>query len=345
MVIHSGSQWFAWLVSIATPNAAINAISDWIYNVTKAGQDGNITAVFALPYQAFDEIDVDDTTHKVMNGKGTKLNEDVKYNLVNTRKISGFTPKNNKLLTYPYSFLRITNNLGSVNDYKFEDFQTDEEGNIVFNIVGVPCVGFSGKIRPKNYQGFLYNEDESLNLGKYPTLSWSSDGFTNWLTQNAVNLGISSILAVAGATAQFAEGKVVSGTLTVAGNIAQTVGSFYNSSLGSNTAQGNANAGDVSFSQNINRFKVAHMRPKLEYLRIIDDYFTRFGYKINRLTLPNIVGRKNWNYVEIGANEEIGYGSVPAKYMDIINNACRSGVTIWHNHSNVGNYALDNSIV
>ena len=87
------------------------------------------------------------------------------------------------------------------------------------------------------------------------------------------------------------------------------------------------------------------MRPKLEYLRIIDDYFTRFGYKINRLTLPNITGRKNWNYVEIGANEEIGYGSVPSKFMDEINNACRRGITIWHNHDNVGNFNLDNSII
>ena len=32
------------------------------------------------------------------------------------------------------------------------------------------------------------NEDEALPLAKYPTCSWTSDAFTNWLTQNAVNL-------------------------------------------------------------------------------------------------------------------------------------------------------------
>ena len=31
--------------------------------------------------------------------------------------------------------------------------------------------------------------------------------------------------------------------------------------------------------------------------------------------------------------------------MSEINNACRKGVTIWHNHDNVGNYSLDNSII
>lgn len=81
------------------------------------------------------------------------------------------------------------------------------------------------------------------------------------------------------------------------------------------------------------------LRVKTECLKIIDDYFTRFGYAVKSLAMPNITGRKYWNYVEIGASE------VPAKYMDTINNACRRGVTIWHNHANVGNYSLNNTIV
>ena len=36
---------------------------------------------------------------------------------------------------------------------------------------------------------------------------------------------------------------------------------------------------------------------------------------------------------------------IPSKYMEIINNACRRGVTIWHNHANVGNFSLDNKII
>lgn len=92
-------------------------------------------------------------------------------------------------------------------------------------------------------------------------------------------------------------------------------------------------------------FSFREMRVKTEYLKVIDDYFTRFGYAIRKLEMPNITGRQNWNYVEIASSEEIGYGDVPNKYMDIINNACRRGVTIWHNHANVGNYSLNNNIV
>lgn len=262
-----------------------------------------------------------------------------------------------KLFVYPYSFIRITNNLGSYNDYKIEDFhEVDINGNptdeVTFNIIGVPCLGYSGKIRPRNYQGILNNEDESLQLGKYPTLSWSVDAFTNWLTQNAVNLTVGAVSNILGSALSIGVGAatgnalgVASGILSVSSSIANTFGQINQAGMLPNTAQGNANAGDISFVFNINRFKVLHMRAKKEYLERIDDYFSRFGYKIDKLELPNITGRKYWNYVEIGASEEIGYGEVPSKFMEIINNACRRGVTIWHNHNNIGNYNLSNTIV
>lgn len=69
------------------------------------------------------------------------------------------------------------------------------------------------------------------------------------------------------------------------------------------------------------------------------------GYATNRVKLPNITGRQNFNYVEIGQAEEIGYGEVPSIFMNNINNACRRGVTIWHNHDNLGNYNIDNEII
>ena len=45
----------------------------------------------------------------------------------------------------------------------------------------------------------------------------------------------------------------------------------------------------------------------------------------------------------VDKSEEIGYGDVPSQYMEIINQACRKGVTIWHNHANVGNFSLNTS--
>ncbi len=84
------------------------------------------------------------------------------------------------------------------------------------------------------------------------------------------------------------------------------------------------------------------MRCRVEFLKIIDDYFTRFGYQINRVKIPNITGRPAFNYIEIGTGENFAYGEVPANSLDEINKIARSGVTIWHNHNNIGNYDINN---
>ena len=353
-----GSMWFAWLINRENYGDSINEISEWLFNITKQQHADDIQAMFALPYQAFNLTgDIDPGSHLVINGKGKKLNDLITKSKSVFRTFNDYTPKNNKLYVYPYSFARITNNLGSYNDYKIEDFlEYDSNGritdNMTFNVIGVPCIGYSGKIRPKFYQGIDYNEDESLQLGKYPTLSWSVDAFTNWLTQNAVNLTVGAVSNIVGSAISIGVGAasgnalgVASGIVSVSTGIANTFGQLNQASMLPNTAEGNANSGDLSFVFNINRFKIFHMRPKKEFLKRIDDYFTRFGYKIDELTMPNITGRKYWNYVEIGPSEEIGYGEVPTKFMNVINNACRKGVTIWHNHENIGNYNLNNSII
>ena len=284
-----GSMWFAWLVNRSNYSTTVNDISQWIHDVTVDGHAGDITAMFALPYQAFALTgDIDTTTHRVLSGGGEKVQDTEVFTKSLFRAFSDFTPKNNKLYVYPYSFCRITNNLGGYNDYKIEDFieyglndaLTD---NMTFEVIGMPCIGYSGKLRPKYYQGLNYNEDESLPLGKYPTLSWSSDAFTNWLTQNAINLGVQAFsTAVSGAT-QLTKSSislnpygVVSGVSSIATGIASIIGEIRQATMLPNTAQGNANSGDVSFLYNLNRFKIMHMRPKKEYLEIIDDYFTRF---------------------------------------------------------------------
>lgn len=353
-----GSQWFAWNIPFTIlTNTPLEHLNKWLVKIGKKGHAEDIQSVFALPYQAIDINDVDSTSHLVANNNSGRIAEIKTFQKSRFNTFNDIQIKNNKLFCYPYNFLRVSNNQGSYNDYKIEEFHDvniDDEptDTISFNIVGVPCIGFAGQLVPRYYEGFQTNIDESLQLGKYPTLSWSTDSFTNWLTQNAVNMSVGLLTNVLGSSISIGTGiatgnplAIASGTISVATGAANSIGSLYKASLLPNTAQGNANAGDIGFAFNINRFKFAHMRCKKEYLEILDDYFTRFGYKINKLENPNINGRRYWNYVEIGKSEEIGHGDIPSKYMEQINNAFRQGVTIWHNHENIGNYNLNNTII
>ena len=334
----------------------LSSFTDLVLLLLRTNVDGHIEDVeniFILPDVAIEQSKLTQHTASVggQNFSFYTMGYDITPKKFNTEinkitSFSDYTPKNNKCFVYPYNYLFVSNNQGSNNIYKYEDFNTEK---CIFENQFSIAIGGSGRIVPKNYKGMATNDDEALALGKYPTCAWSSDAFTNWLTQNSVNMAVSlgltagaiaGTIATGGATAPALAGAVMS----VAGNIGNQIGQFYQASLLPNINGGQAN-GDVIWACNRNMFTFRQMRVKTEYLKIIDDYFTRFGYAVKSLAMPNITGRKYWNYVEIGASEEIGYGEVPSKYMDIINNACRRGVTIWHNHTNVGNYSLNNIIV
>ena len=81
---------------------------------------------------------------------------------------------------------------------------------------------------------------------------------------------------------------------------------------------------------------------KLEFAKKIDDYFSMFGYQTNELKIPNIKGRKYWNYVKT-INVNIT-GNIPPADLLELQNIFNSGVTIWHDPEKIYNYDLNNDI-
>ena len=190
----------------------------------------------------------------------------------------------------------------------------------------------------------------SLTGGKYPTLSWSRDGFTNWLSQNAVNIGIgqaTSALSIAGGIALLATGGgAVAGAGLIAGGIGGITNSMmtqYQHSFEPTSARGNTNAGSINVCAKRNGFYGYKMSIKQEYAQMIDDYFSMFGYKVNRIGLPHIHVRSNWDYcktIDIHLAGNIPEGDMQ-KLRDLFNNGC----TFWHNPTTFMDYSQTNSII
>lgn len=240
-----------------------------------------------------------------------------------------YSPKNNKCYVYPYNYLLATNNAGSQNIYKYEMFS---DSVCRFSVQLALSIGCSGRSVPLNYKGLAENIDESLPLAKYPTCSWVSDAYTNWLTQNSVN--IKKDVVNVGFTTARGMGSVIGNALigNVFGAIGSTVdmaqnltnqimdieGNFHKASLLPEITGGSSD-GDVNFASLDIGFKYCRMRVKDEYLRIIDNFFTRFGYKTVRVKIPNIVSRRYWNYLQIGSGESMCYGDIPQDALSQIN--------------------------
>ena len=117
--------------------------------------------------------------------------------------LDGYTPVNNKLLTFPYCYLRLTNNNGNDAIYHFEKFEPQYTGDNLcrFSIDCAITPGMSMICYPKYYDGQTNNYNQCLQAGKYPICGWANDAYTNWLTQNGVNIAtnlVSSGLQVIG---------------------------------------------------------------------------------------------------------------------------------------------------
>ena len=50
----------------------------------------------------------------------------------------------------------------------------------------------------------------------------------------------------------------------------------------------------------------------------------------------------NFNYIQIADDFDLGYGEIPSKHLKVINDTAKKGVTIWHNHSSIGDYTVNN---
>lgn len=76
-----------------------------------------------------------------------------------------------------------------------------------------------------------------------------------------------------------------------------------------------------------------------EYIRVLEDYFKKYGYAYNRIETPLLRTRKSWDYIRcIDANIT---GNINDNSLEKIKTIFNQGVTIWHT-ADVGNYSLNN---
>lgn len=99
--------------------------------------------------------------------------------------------------------------------------------------------------------------------------------------------------------------------------------------------------GDVyfTFQNQYNGYCLVYKQIPDEYIRILEDYFKKYGYAYNRIETPSLRTRNSWDYIRcIDANIT---GNINENSLEKIKTIFNQGVTIWHT-SDVGNYSLNN---
>nr|DAJ04759.1 MAG TPA: Major tail protein [Caudoviricetes sp.] len=289
-------------------------------------------------------------THRLSYGAGATKTTVKLSKITNNDTIDGYKPKNAKLYTYPYNFYHVDNASGSELSLRYEFF---DNLTPVVEISGTVTQPVIACLRPCSYKGVAgYSElggyttlnTESLQLNSYPMCSWNVDAYQAWVAQNSVPIALNTIasvgqMGIAGAYSTNPNAVIGAGVI---GQVSNITGQFYQASIAADISKGNLNNGGANVANGKQQFYGGRCSVKEEYARIIDDYFTMFGYATRRCKKPNRNSRPHWNYVKtIGCTIT---GSVPADDLKKICSIYDNGITFWKNGSEVGNYNLDNTV-
>lgn len=281
-------------------------------------------------------------------------------NFTKPSSINGYVPRNKKLLTFPFCYFNVSNNAGASISYHYEDFDT-----VSFKTEATFCPGGNVKTIPQNYKNISNSSnayDYSITGAKYPIIAWNSDSYTNWLTQNAINMEVQTRREVVGANLDVIGGAlrgaimggIGGGLLGIGVGAATGAASLYNlakeqmlaktqANLTPDQVRGNINCGDIVWSKMRSNYTFIPMSIKEQYARCADDYFSMFGYATNRVKVPNITGRRNWNYVKTVGCYILA--DIPQEDLQEIKVMFDKGITFWHNPATFGDYSQNNDII
>ena len=293
----------------------------------------------------------------------------IKTLLSRSNSLDGYTPRNKKLLTYPYIYLAFNPQNGTKKIYRYEDFENATPSfKIMSEINPNPTVQFI----PQNYRGANGDSlSDNASLNGYPTISFKTDTFNVWLAQNndiislqmqqeQYNYGVDAIKGGIGMAADMGNMLSQNSSSMASGfngfidkgiELMRLVKNheFYiknqmaqiekQAMLPDNASLSSSNStllGYNMFDKNIfTRYTI-----KREFAERLDKYFDMYGYTINELKNININSRPNWNYIKTqGANI---LGNIPQYDLQTIKEMFDNGITFWHNPKTFLDYSQNN---
>lgn len=334
-------------------------------------QSDYVVACFTVPYCAVkDNIEIKGTGWGVLAGKSSATIQ----NLISTpTSLDGYTPRNKKLLQYPFLYVGFNPPSGSEKIYRYEDFANGTPSfKIVSEVNPNPTVCFI----PQNYRGKSGdNLSDMATLNGFPQIATKIDVYNSWLAQNSGIINVETREKYANAQLDVIGNTV--GLFTNLGNmlgsaasgkVGQTVGGvggltesaislektamnydFYIEKINAQKERqamlpdqvnlGSSNATLLGYElMNNNIFTRYGL--KYQFAERIDQFFDMFGYQTNKLKTPNINNRPNWNYIKTAGINLIG--DIPESDLQEIKSLFNEGVTLWHNPATFLDYSQNN---
>lgn len=273
----------------------------------------------------------------------------------------GYVPKNNKLYTEQFNYIVIDNGAGTQQTLGYEYFKGDSidgdtPGTPTFRVHSQLSTNPSCRLIPYSYKapGRAENPMYAMDLNAYPQCSFSynemrADYFANQSSykvqgvQNAVktaaSIGQNVVTMATGGPSGIASG--IAGIANTALDVANTIAKQTDRARIPNIVQGVADS-NIQFAIGRLTFTEYRMQVRPYFAKIIDNYFTAYGYAINDIKKPELNTRTRFNFIWTqGANI---LGDLPTDAKRVINAQLDAGLRIWHDPAAWMDYGPKNTI-
>lgn len=322
--IYSGITYF----KAPMTKVGAGAMDDFLETLVGENQQDSVVSIFIMPDMFY-------TT-------GSEPITGIAFGYDRPTSVDGYTPRNKKLLTYPFAFVNV-DTISDSHNYRWEWFEDTTEGHWLIQGAMTPNPEFI--ISPIHYNegresDVGANYTEHVTLSGFPQVAWPIDSYKAWLAQKATSTGLGVAAQAVGTIAAATTGNLA-GVVTGALGIASTVNNSIVDATKGSTTRGNQSASGLA-AAGANKIYVKKMCITRQYARMIDSFFDRYGYSCGEIKIPNRNTRPQWNYVKCDGAKV--FGNLPTDARETIQDIYNKGVTFWRNADNVGNYSLDNTI-
>ena len=331
-------------------------IKDYLYELLGSWDAGE---------QSQDIIDMYTVPAFLITRQGTGI-QDFPKQFSRPTSYDNYTPKNGKLMTYPYSFLLCTTHNGDGASYRWEYF---DSSTIDFRMAGTHLGGGEIICYPRTYNGQTDNLDCKVTMSDFPKNPFVYDAYQAWVAMGGKTKYENdwAITTAKGASAILdTYTRTVNKASTVSGKTDEGLGFNIGTGLLSSVSDAIKTGANIVEAQNklIYQFKDAHYKPNIQVgssspslavgmreldfyfyhchvrddeVKRLDDFLSCYGYAVNKVKTPNLTGRTYWNFVQ--TENAVIAGDMPATSREAIGRIFDGGITFWHNGDQVGNYA------
>lgn len=297
---------------IVIPMETVGRFDNMIKTYSEKGRLDGIAGVFLCPskYASNGSLYIENFTHALA------------FNF-----IDGYQVVNARCFGPEFFCIEISNRQGAVSTFTIDEMV--DPGLINLNLEGAFCGGSGGMLL---YPTGIFGPNKDRGVITYNDIQvpYVGNSFANWIAQNKMGLIAEVGQAAVGIGVAVATGGALGSTLGVS-SVSKAMGTLAKVSEAKASPLsigGQAASSGLPVATKTIGFIVSLVHPKGCNVQCIDEFFSRFGYKVNRLKKPNVNTRPLWNYVKTAGAVVRGPFDYAAKTE--IQNNLDNGVTFWH---------------